>query len=80
MTAPPPVAAAVSVVPVEPVPEAQIFCVVVGVILTAVNSGFTTTVTSFEITAEPQVGVDVHTMIQVPVPKIAPVGVKVLPV
>ena len=49
-------------------------------ILTAVKSGVTTTVTSFDILAVPQVGVDVHTMIHVPAPKMAPVGVNEAPV
>ena len=49
-------------------------------VIPAVGKGFTTTVTSFETTADPHVGVDVQTIIQVPAPKIAPVGVNELPV
>jgi hypothetical protein len=45
-----------------------------------VGAGFTATVTSFEVVTEPQVGVDVHTINHVPVPKEAPVGVYVFPV
>ena len=44
------------------------------------GAGLTTTVTSLETTADPHVGVEVQTIIQVPVPKIAPVGVNELPV
>ena len=45
--------------------------------LTVDKLAVTITVTSFDITADPQVGVTVHTMIQVPAPRIVPVGVKV---
>ena len=46
----------------------------------AVEDEFTIIVTSFEITALPQVGVDVLTIYHVPTPKLAPVGVYVCPV
>ena len=51
----------------------------VGEIFTDESVAFTVTVTSFEVMADPQVGVEVHTTNQVPTPKAAPVGVKVFP-
>jgi hypothetical protein len=53
----------------------QIICASEGVILTAERLGVTTTVTSFDIVALPQVGVDVQTTYQVPEPNPTPVGV-----
>ena len=68
----PPVSAAVNRLPEA---ASQIVCVPVGVIFTAERFALTVTVTSFETIGDPQVGVDVQTTIQVPVSKLAPVGV-----
>ena len=48
--------------------------------MTAERFADTVTVTSFEKVADPQVGVDVQTTYHTPEPKLAPVGVYVLPV
>jgi hypothetical protein len=74
---PPPVSETVKRVPV---PVAQISCAEIGDIEAADRVAFTVTVTSFEMIALPQVGVDVQTTYQVPTPKIEPVGKYVCPV
>ena len=70
--APPPVSVAVNWVPDPPT---HMDCALLGERLTEERLAVTVTVTSFETVAEPQVGVEVQTTYQVPVPKPAPVGV-----